>query len=502
MKDKKEITDNAHGHQFKEAGWGYRHQQCIILFWVLTIAYSMRSCMGVSLVAMTDYNGKEENTTGLELNNTADFKPEGVLNALMLIPPYPTFNWNKKVQDTVIASFFWGYMLLQIPAGQLAHRFGARYLLTGAMTINCVVSILLPMATYYGGWYCTVVCRVAQGLSQACIVPGLHTSLGKWAPLHERGRLAAFVYGGQALGTVFGLPMTGFISASPMGWPGIFRFYGIMSGMMAFLIWFLVSDTPAKHPKISAAEKDYIEDDLGASEGKKKMPVPWMKILKHKGVYAIIVAHIGQTWGQLTLYSEVPAFMDKIMGVNIKANGLLTALPFLVMWFSNFFFSWFTDWLIVKNIMNVTNTRKFANSLGTIPAAIGLIALAYAPQDIYVVETILVLTCAFKISAHCGFQVNHIDISPNYAGTMMSLSNFISNIGSSISPIIIGFILTDVGDKYLWRQVFFLAAGFYLVTNLVYVIFGTSEKADWNDLPEEEKEDVEENVPMMEKAKQ
>lgn len=44
-------------------------------------------------------------------------------------------------------------------------------------------------------------------------------------------------------------------------------------------------------------------------------------------------------------------------------NGLLTALPFLVMWFSNFFFSWFTDWLILKNI-SVTNTRKIANSLG------------------------------------------------------------------------------------------------------------------------------------------
>ncbi|XP_075977494.1 putative inorganic phosphate cotransporter [Anticarsia gemmatalis] len=485
------IKELKHGDEkVKDAGWGYRHQQCVILFWVLTVAYSMRSCMGVSLVAMTDDNIDQG-------NSTEGFKVNGVLNALMLVPPYPKFNWDKKIQDTMIASFFWGYMLLQIPAGQLAHRFGARYLLTGAMTINCLMSILLPMATYYGGWYCTVVCRVAQGLTQACIVPGLHTSLGKWAPLHERGRLAAMVYGGQALGTVFGLPMTGFISASPMGWPGIFRFYGIMSGMAAVLIWFLVYDTPAQHPKISAAEREYIEDDLGASEGKKKMPVPWKKILRHKGVYAIIVAHIGQAWGHTALYSEVPAFMDKIMGVNIKANGLLTALPFLVMWFTNFFFSWFTDWLIVKNIMSVTNTRKLANSLGMVPAGIGLIALAFAPRNIYVVETILILICAFKISAHSGFQVNHIDISPNYAGTMMSISNFVSNIVASFSPIIIGFILTDVSDKSLWGQAFFLTAALYLVANLVYVIFGTSEKADWND-PEEE-EDIEENVPMMDK---
>lgn len=49
------------------------------------------------------------------------------------------------------------------------------------------------------------------------------------------------------------------------------------------------------------------------------MQVPWSQILRSRGLYAIIVAHIGQTWGQLILYSEVPAFMDKIMGVNIKA---------------------------------------------------------------------------------------------------------------------------------------------------------------------------------------
>lgn len=53
------------------------------------------------------------------------------------------------MQETVIASFFWGYMMLQLPAGQLAHRFGAKYLLTGALIVNSVISILLPTATYY-----------------------------------------------------------------------------------------------------------------------------------------------------------------------------------------------------------------------------------------------------------------------------------------------------------------------------------------------------------------
>ncbi|XP_028032799.1 putative inorganic phosphate cotransporter [Bombyx mandarina] len=474
---------------FKVGSWGYRHQQCVILFFALTIAYSMRACMGVSLVAMTDFD--EDPNTNLTSNSSSkEFEVHGVLNALMLVPPYPIFKWNKKIQDVVISSFLWGYVVLQIPAGHLAHKYGAKSLLTGAMAINCIASILLPLGAYYGGWICIVIFRVIQGLSQACIMPGMHTFFGNWAPLNERGRLTALTYGGQALGTVLGLPMTGFISASSLGWPGIFRFYGLLSGLIGAVIWWLLADTPSKHTRISAMEKVYIESDLGHTKGhdKNRMPVPWTKILRSQGSYAIIVAHIGHTWGQLILYSEVPAYMDKVMGVNIKANGLLTALPFMVMWLTNFFFSWFTDMLIVKKFLSVTNTRKVANSIGCIPAAIGLISLAYVPQNIYIIETILVLVCAVKVSSHMGFQVNHIDISPNFAGTMMSLSNFMANSIASLAPITTGLILTDVKSPKLWGYVFSVAAGFYLISNLFYVIFGTAERADWNEPLRHEKD--------------
>lgn len=45
------------------------------------------------------------------------------------------------------------------------------------------------------------------------------------------------------------------------------------------------------------------------------------------------------------------------------------------------------------------------------------------------------------------FQVNHIDISPNFAGTMMSLSNFVANMIASLAPIVTGLILTDVVSR-------------------------------------------------------
>lgn len=43
---------------------------------------------------------------------------------------------------------------------------------------------------------------------------------------------------------------------------------------------------------------------------------------------------------------------------------------------------------------------------GSVLPAIGLVTLAYMPKNIYVVETILVLICATKVSSHMGFQVS------------------------------------------------------------------------------------------------
>ncbi|KAI8436406.1 hypothetical protein MSG28_010004 [Choristoneura fumiferana] len=422
--------------------------QCAILFCCITVAYSMRACMGVSLVAMVQRTDDQPLANISDTNTTEN---GGFLNALLLVPP--------------------------IPAGQLAHRFGTRYLLTGALMINCI-----------GGWVLTVIFRIIQGLSQSCIVPSMHTAFGKWTPLEERGRLTSFAYGGQALGTVLGMPITGFIAASPLGWPGIFRFYGLLSGLVGGMLWWLGADTPAQHKSISANERRYIEEALGQ--------IPWKKLMRSWGLYAIVVAHTGYNWGNLTLYSEVPAFMDKIMKVNIKANGLLTALPYFVQWFSNFFFSWVTDMIIVKKYLSVTNTRKLANSIGSISSTIGLITLAFVDKDIYVVETILVTICAFSISTNVGYHVNHIDIAPNFAGTLMSISNFVSNCVGSLAPIVAGCILTDVTSEYLWRKVFCVSAGFFFVTNLFYVIFGTAELADWNE-PEEEVTKEDEDPMLM-----
>jgi cyanate permease len=58
---------------------------------------------------------------------------------------------------------------------------------------------------------------------------------------------------------------------------------------------------------------------------------------------------------------------------------------------------------------------------------------------------VVLLTVAVGVSAaaYLGFQLNHIDLSPNYAGTMMGISSSIATIMSIVAPTLVGLIVTD-----------------------------------------------------------
>ena len=40
----------------------------------------------------------------------------------------------------------------------------------------------------------------------------------------------------------------------------------------------------------------------------------------------------------------------------------------------------------------------------------------------------------------CGFLSNHIDIAPNFAGTLMALTNTAATVGGIFVPIFVGYV--------------------------------------------------------------
>uniref|UniRef100_A0A1B0D2B1 Major facilitator superfamily (MFS) profile domain-containing protein n=1 Tax=Phlebotomus papatasi TaxID=29031 RepID=A0A1B0D2B1_PHLPP len=106
------------------------------------------------------------------------------------------YDWDEKTQSVILSSFFWGYIVTQVPAGKLAQTYGAKIMLIFAMAICSALNILTPFGASYGGWKVVCASRVLQGLCQGFIFPSTHTLLSKWAPVSERGKLSTYCYSG------------------------------------------------------------------------------------------------------------------------------------------------------------------------------------------------------------------------------------------------------------------------------------------------------------------
>ena len=89
----------------------------------------------------------------------------------------------------ILSSFFWGYIVTQIPSGYLAGIWSAQKLISIGIFLCGLLTLLIPFGSAEGNWIVTCICRVGIGLAQGCLLPCTQHLLSKWAPPNERARM-------------------------------------------------------------------------------------------------------------------------------------------------------------------------------------------------------------------------------------------------------------------------------------------------------------------------
>jgi len=398
-----------------------------------------------------------------------------------LHPKDGEFDWNKETQGIILGAFFWGYLVTQIPGGWLAQRFGGKRVFGYFMLLASVATILSPLGARYSP-YILITLRVVNGLGQGVAFPAMHVIWSKWAPPLERSKLIGFTYAGAQIGNVVTLPISAMLCDYGFdgGWASIFYVFGGF-GLVWFLLWmFIVSDTPAQHPRISAEEQNYIETSLGSTNGhdKKTGRTPWLKFLKSVPVWAIIVAHTFANWGTYTLLTNIPTYMKEVLKFDIKSNGLFSAIPFIFFWAFINVGGFVADYLRIRG-WKTKIVRKLMLSLGTILPAILLTCTGYVTcHNPYVAVAVLSLAVGFSGFQYPGVMVNHVDIAPPFAGVLFGISNTVATLSGVFAPYVVG-RLTINSSQAEWRNVFYIASGIYAIGAIFFCIFADGELQSW-----------------------
>ncbi|KAL7982502.1 hypothetical protein Chor_010100 [Crotalus horridus] len=392
------------------------------------ISFGIRCNLGVAIVEMVN-------------NNTVyiNGKPE---------TEKAQFSWDPEIVGLIHGSFFWGYIVTQIPGGFIANKLAAN--------------------------------RILQGLVEGVTYPACHGMWSKWAPPLERSRLATISFCGSYAGAVVAMPLAG-VLVQYIGWSSVFYIYGIF-GIIWYMFWLLQAyESPAVHPTISTEERIFIETSIGGANliNTNKFSTPWKQFFTSMPVYAIVVANFCRSWTFYLLLISQPAYFEEVFGFAISKVGLLSAVPHMVMTVIVPIGGQLADFLRSSRILTTTAVRKIMNCGGFGMEATLLLVVGYSHTR-GVAISFLVLAVGFSGFAISGFNVNHLDIAPRYASILMGISNGVGTLSGMVCPLIVG-AMTKHKTREEWQNVFLIAALVHYSGVVFYAIFASGEKQEWAD---------------------
>ncbi|XP_012938009.1 sialin [Aplysia californica] len=472
----------------------HRFRLALLCFLGFVSLYAQRVNLSIAIVSMVDHSTPEQypNTsfiTFVNVSNITTYNLSSVTEApeSQKCPEVPKsekdteFHWSKALTGLILGSFFWGYLVFQIPGGRLSETFGAKRVIAVAMFPVAVLNLLTPVVARASP-YLFLVLRVFVGLGEGVMYPAAQALWSRWAPPNERSRLIGFSYAGGQFGNAIIFPIGGFLCAygPDGGWPAVFYVIGGV-GFIWCILWVIFAhDTPADSKSIGELEKKYIQLSLGErTKAKQVKTIPWRSLLLSGPVWGILVAHMCGNYGAYMLLTKIPAYMKEVLKFDIKSNGVYSMLPYLTFWFFITVSGTLADLLISRNILSVTWTRKVMSVIGTVGPACFLVGTGFMECDqsigAVVMLTIAVGLCGFHFS---GYFINHGDIAPPFAGTLFGITNTAATIPGILSPYVVA-AMTPNGTRAEWQSAFYVAAAIYCFGAIWYVIFGSGEIQPW-----------------------
>ena len=77
------------------------------------------------------------------------------------------FVWNAELQGLILSSFFWGYLVTQVPGGWMSEKFGSKLVWGWFMFATIIASFFMPIAARISP-ILFIILRIIQGLGEVC----------------------------------------------------------------------------------------------------------------------------------------------------------------------------------------------------------------------------------------------------------------------------------------------------------------------------------------------
>ncbi len=317
------------------------------------------------------------------------------------------------------AGFFYSYTLMQIPAGMLLDRFGARKLLTFAVFISAC-GIIWFSTTY--NFTAAILSRSVVGFGSAFSFVSALFLLSRWFKHRYFALLAGLVQFFGCVGAIFGLgPLAVVVNHS--GWRHALMYMGIFTLILGIIFWLVIRDGQSLHIEGDPAPASILQRIKSLLT---RSQVWWVIICGF--ISWMPVAAVGGLWG-------VPYLM-KTYGLTNTTAGNICSLFWLGLGIGSPIIGWLSD-----RILSRQKPLVFCFSC----ALLASILLIQAVNLTLWITGLALFMLGLSSSVQSLSFALLKDITPaKQFGTVSGINNMSAIFGGAVSQIAIGFILTSL----------------------------------------------------------
>ncbi len=297
-------------------------------------------------------------------------------NSLAVMAPQlkATLHFTTREYSYVVAAFQVAYTVMQPVCGLIVDKLGLR--LSFAL-FAIAWSITGGLHAFAGGWPSLAAFRGLLGLSEASAIPAGVKAVAEWFPGKERSVAIGYFNAGTSLGAMLAPPIVVWLVLH-YDWRAAFAVTGGI-GLVWAAAWWLFYRSPADHPALGAAERDYIL--AGRTAAKAGNRAPAREIVKRRGFWAIAIARFLAEPAWQTFSFWVPLYLFSERHMDLKGIALFAWLPFLTSDFGSILGGYVSPLLMRWFGLGLVASRVGGVCLGAvIMIAPGCVGLASTPS--------------------------------------------------------------------------------------------------------------------------
>lgn len=330
-----------------------------------------------------------------------------------------TFNISGAQLGILAATYFYAYLLLQIPAGFLIDRFGPRKMTTIAIAVCGAGSLVFSSANTL---LIAEIGRFLIGAGAAFAAVNCLKLTANWFPLRQFAFMAGLMMTIAMLGAVGGqAPLASFIEVAE--WRPAMRYIAFAGFILAFLFWIVVRDQAPNHKQ----EKRLSSTKISLLAGLKQILVSsqswWLSI--YSGFAFAPVMVFGGLWGV--------AFLREAYQLSENLAAQQVSLIFIGFAVGAPIFGYLSDRV---------GKRKGVMFWGTLGALLTISAVVYIPGWSVVLISTLLFLFGFCISSFllCFTMIREVS-APLLAATAIGFMNAFDALFGAVSDPLTGKIL-------------------------------------------------------------